>query len=145
PVGRHVKTGGQVTGELLPAEVGDGEVDADAPQPCAGRRGGRVAVAGAVSADEGLLGQVLGRGRVEHDSADRAEDRMEFLVVQLAKLCLGIELFAVGHASSLTGAALRFAHRPTAIFARMASRDPTVKRWRGMVGLAIARGRSPTG
>src|SRR6185312_11350787 len=93
--------GGQEAGQLLPPQVGDGEVDADPPQPGTGRGGRGVAEAGTVGADEGLLGQVLGRGGVQDDGADGAVDRGVLLVVELAELCCGVELPALGHGISL--------------------------------------------
>ena len=93
-----VEAGRQETGQLLPAEVGNCQVDADAAEPGAGRRGRRVAVAGPVGANECLLGQVLGGRRIEHDGADRAIDRDVLLVVKLSELGLRIELSALGHA-----------------------------------------------
>src|SRR5258708_17183155 len=100
-VGRHVQPRGQEACQLLAPQVRDGEVDPDLAQPGAGRRGRRVAVAGAVRPHEGLLCEVLGRGRVQHDGADRPEDGEVLLVVQLLELGGGIQLFAVGHTLSV--------------------------------------------
>ena len=93
----HIQAGGQEAGELLPAQVGDGEVDADPAQPGAWGRGWGVTVARPVGADEGFLGQVLGRRRIEHDRAYRAVHGLEFLVVELPELRLGIQEGDVGH------------------------------------------------
>src|SRR5260370_25587356 len=66
-VGGDVEPGGQETRELLAPEAGDGEVDPDAAEPGARRGGGRVPVAGAIGAGEGLLREVLaGCGAEEH-------------------------------------------------------------------------------
>ena len=96
-VGGHVQAGGQEAGELLPAQVGDGEVDADPAQPGAWGRGWGVTVARPIGAHEGFLGQVLGRRRIEHDGAYRAVHGLEFLIVELPELRLGIQEGDVGH------------------------------------------------
>src|SRR6266699_1306816 len=75
----------------------DGEVDADSPQPRAGRRRRLVTVARSERAHEGLLRQVLSRSGVEDYGADRAVDRGVLALIQLAKLRGGIELGALGH------------------------------------------------
>ena len=100
-VGCDIQAGRQETGELLPPEVGDGEIDPDPPQPGAWGGGWRVALARTVGADERLLGQVLGRGRVEHDGPDRAIDRRVLARVELPELSRRVELLALGHPVSV--------------------------------------------
>src|SRR5712692_7764516 len=79
----------------------DGEVDADSPEPRAGRGRRLVSVARSERAHEGLLGQVLSGSRVEDDGTDRAVDRGVLALIELAKLRGGIELGALGHGVSV--------------------------------------------